>query len=334
MSCAHPWIRKNEESRWIPYWQYNRLYIPCGRCLNCRIDKQNELTDRCEQELIDFKCGAFVTVTYDDYHLEEFLRRDINGNLNATLSRKDCKKFIDRLRGNVKNCMPDNLLSNHHFKYVAVGEYGGDGQVFDRPHMHFLFFGLDFAVCKRMFEKSWQSKGIIEVDPILQGGIHYVLKYLDKQLFGEQAEIKYDNNNIERPFQCHSLGLGSNLYKNQKEYIRKTNGSYRWKGKDRPCPTYYKNKYLLPTDHWKSVQSAKDSFKLHNGYFPKTPYDLHDFQIRQAEIKEANANIRLQQSGRPKYDYMSLNDLHYVSQVYISELVSNALLSQKYIDSA
>lgn len=112
--------------------------------------------------------------------------------------------------------MPDNLLSAHNFKYLAVGEYGGDGQIFDRPHIHLLFFGLDFAVCKKIIAKSWQGKGIVKVLPILNGGIQYVLKYLDKQLFGDLAVKKYDQNGLQRPFQVHSLGLGNNLYKSQK----------------------------------------------------------------------------------------------------------------------
>ena len=52
MSCAHPFTI--EVPRWSVFTNSMTANIPCGRCLNCRVDKQNELTHRCEQELINF----------------------------------------------------------------------------------------------------------------------------------------------------------------------------------------------------------------------------------------------------------------------------------------
>lgn len=331
MACAHPFLYvPDKDKNNKPYWaNFTRFYYPCGWCLNCRVDKQNQLTDRCEEELINYRCGAFVTVTYDDYHIINKLRINSSGELEATLSKSDGKKFIDRLRANIKRNLPDNILSNHHFKYLVVGEYGGDGQIFDRPHMHFLFFGLDFAYCKKEFEKAWQGQGIIECDPILQGGIRYVLKYLDKQLFGKQAEDKYDKNNLERPFQSHSLGLGSTLFNRQKDYIKKTNGMYRWKGKDKPVPPYYKNKYLIATDRKRQYQEKINKYQLYNG-FGKIPnqYDLHNFQITKALLREENINQKLFQHGRPRFDWMSITEKQTLSESYINELVNYAFNSQ------
>ena len=212
MSCAHPWLVVSPD-KYSFYTHSYQHYVPCGWCLNCRKDKQNELTHRCEQELINYKCGAFVTLTYDDLHIVDKLTHDSQGKLVATLSKKDLQHYLYRLRSNIKNRMPNNLLCNHKFKFLAVGEYGGDGQIFDRPHLHILLFGLDFAYCKKEIEKAWKGKGMIKCLPILNGGIRYVLKYLDKQQKGLQAIERYDNNNLERPFQTHSLGLGCSLYK-------------------------------------------------------------------------------------------------------------------------
>lgn len=330
MACAHPFLRTDKKSiKEFHPQKYLQFYIPCGWCLNCRVDKQNELQHRCEKELINYKCGAFVTVTYDDYHIINNLVHDSAGKLCATLSKTDTKKFLDRLRHNIKNNMPNNLLSSHKFKYLVVGEYGGDGQVFDRPHMHFLFFGLDFAVCKQQFEKAWQGQGLIEVDPILQGGISYVLKYLDKQLFGKQAENKYDKNNLVRPFQNHSLGLGSSLYEEQKEYIKSHNGNYRWKGKDIPVPPYYKDKYLIKRQNFALYnQAAQEKYKLYNGHYAKNLYDLHDFKMTKNLLRESEINKRLELDGRPRYDYMSINELKFHSEKYISELAKYAYIAQ------
>lgn len=330
MSCSQPFIyspgtRLTKNNFYHETGLTGATYIPCGWCLNCRVDKQNELTHRCEKELINFKCGAFVTLTYDDYHIEDKLRHDIKGNLVATLSRSDLTHYLYRLRANIKNRMPDNMLSNHHFKYLAVGEYGGDGQLFDRPHIHILFFGLDFAVCKKELQKAWQGKGMIKVLPILNGGISYVLKYLDKQVFGEQAQIKYDNNNIERPYQVHSLGLGSSLYRDQLDYIKTHKGCYRWKGKDIPIPPYYKNKYYIKSNPelYKLGQTKFKYEKLYNIKF-KNWYDLHDFKVQKARIRQDNIDHWNRINGKPLYFYSQKQLSHY-SKEYISNLSIQAL---------
>ena len=305
MACSHPYynIYNNRKK---PIFLDN--YIPCGMCLNCRKDKQNELTHRCEYELITFKCGAFVTLTYDDYHIIDKLRHDSAGKLVATLSRRDAQLFQYRLRKNIQRHLPNCILSNHNFKSLCVGEYGGDGQIFDRPHFHFLFFGLDFAYCKREIERSWNGQGMIKVLPILNGGIRYVLKYLDKQLFGKQAQIKYDDNNLQRPFQTHSIGLGSNLYKSQLDYIKSHHGKYRFHGRDVPVPMYYKNKFLI-TQKDSKWDKLSEKYKLFHGFSTKNLYDLHDFSIRQAQIREDNLNNKLSQIGRPRFDFIPKSQL-------------------------
>lgn len=322
MSCAHPFLMS-----FTRYGTSYNEYIPCGYCLNCRVDKQNQLVHRCEQELINYKCGAFVTLTYDDLHIIDNLRHDSSGKLNATLNREDFRKYMYRLRANIKNRMPDTILSNHHFKFLAVGEYGQDGQIFDRPHIHILLFGLDFAYCKKEIERAWQGRGMIKCLPILNGGIAYVLKYLDKQLFGKQAEQKYDNNNLERPYQVHSLSLGSSLYKNQKSYINLHNGCYRWKGKDYPVPPYYKNKYYFNSFKYINQARTINEYKTINGCKPKNIYDLHDFSIRQALLREENINVKNHLHGRPRYDYMAINKLKTVSKQYINNISTQAILA-------
>lgn len=145
----------------------NYISIPCGWCLNCRVDKMNELSDRCEYEYITFGCGAFVTFTFDDIHLDKYQFIDSkDGKLKATLSKKCAKEFLDRLNKEVHKynkqygltpfCRPD-------YKYLIVGEYGENGQIFDRPHYHALFFGLDFAMCERLFGVLGNFKALFKL---------------------------------------------------------------------------------------------------------------------------------------------------------------------------
>lgn len=302
MACAHPQPLAKISKRFIPFSVLD-CYVPCGMCLNCRVDKQNELTHRCEYEFINYNCGAFVTCTYDDYHISKDLVYNSSGKLQATLNKSDAINFLKRLRQNISRHLPNDILSNHKFKYLVVGEYGGDGQIFDRPHFHFLFFGLDFAYCKKEFEKSWNGNGEIKVLPILNGGITYVLKYLDKQLFGKLAQNKYEDNGLTRPFQNHSMGLGSKLFQSQIDYAKTHDGCYHWKGKDIPMPMYFKNRFLIP----KMNRLKKESFQINNikmlyNTTISNLYDLHNFQLKKNQCREKNLNHWLLMKGHPRFD--------------------------------
>lgn len=292
-------------------WSPVFTQFPCGWCLNCRVDKRNALIHRCEKEFIDKKCGAFVTFTYDDPHLIQHLRYNSDGKLVASLSKLDCKRFLDRLNKLVHK-EQDTLLCNHSYKYLIVGEYGERGQCFDRPHFHALFFGLDFAVCKRLFLRAWQGRGQIDIGNIGDGAIGYVNKYLDKQIFGVLAEKKYDDNNLERPF-CHrSCGLGTSLYSENLDYaLQKEHlGCYRWKGKDVPYPTYFKNKYLLYSDKGENFRRALQDYYNHNMHLPSSRYDLHQFKLQKAKLRERNLQHKLFDTGTPFLDSFHLEEIY------------------------
>lgn len=288
---------------------FNHVYytVPCGWCLNCRIDKMNELSDRCEYEYINYGCGAFVTFTFDDYHLNPYqFINSKTGQVTATLSKRCAKKFLDRLNKQVHQyckkygltpfCRPD-------YKYLLVGEYGENGSQFDRPHFHCLFFGLDFAMCERLFWRAWQFQGSIQVGAIRNGGIGYVVSYLDKQIYGHEAWLKYDYNYLQRPFQFHSVGLGEGLYKSQLKYIKEHDGCYNWHAVDRPVPAYYKNKYLITSDktieamrkkYVKSIQNIENLYNVKIHSFK----ELEKFKLDKAQILQKMREIKLVQNGK------------------------------------
>ena len=200
--------------------EFDYQLIPCRYCLNCRIDRQNEMIDKCEYEYISKKCGAFVTFTYDDIHLFQNSFIDSKtGKTVATINKKDGKDFLNRLNKLVhkesdrlkKLGLPDTLC-NKDYTYVITHEYGDK---FNRPHFHCLFFGLDFAYCERLFWRAWNNHGSIQVGAIKNGGIAYAVKYIDSQEYGTPAFFKYDYHHLVRPNSSHSLGLGEGLYLSQ-----------------------------------------------------------------------------------------------------------------------
>lgn len=105
---------------------------------------------------------------------------------------------------------------------------------------HVLFFGLDFYYCKSLFKSLWR-KGLIDVLPILEGGIRYVLKYVDKQLHGDDLKKVYTDNFIEAPFSSVSTGIGSELFFDQYNNVVTTGEYINLAGKRRPIPPYYRD---------------------------------------------------------------------------------------------
>ena len=289
-------------------FHHDYINVPCGWCLNCRVDKMNELSDRCEYEYINYGCGAFVTFTFDDYHIDEYTFIDSkDGKVKATLSKKCLKDFLNRLNklvhkynkkyGLTPFCRPD-------YKYLCVGEYGENGSQFDRPHYHCLFFGLDFAMCERLFWQAWQFQGSIQVGAIRNGGIGYVVSYLDKQVYGFESFLKYDYHGLKKPFQVHSKCLGEGLFKSQVKYISEHDGNYLWHGKQRPCPIYYKNKFRIISDLSQDAINKRYTRKVNNIlnlYQVKIHnyLDLEKFELNQAQLTQKLREIKLIQNGKP-----------------------------------
>lgn len=309
MACAHPFQIKNTKfnshsGRWYACKEY--IQVPCGKCLNCRIDRRNTLEDECNYEYSKFGYGCFLTLTYDDPHILSLLRKDKNGNTVATLQRSDYRNFIKLLRRNIDYYkLSNNTTCNKNFKYLVVGEYGGNGQKFDRPHFHILLFGLDFKVCRKLFSNTWKG-GFTDARPILKGGIRYVLKYCDKQQSNQEAEKLYDDNNIERPFCFHSIGLGSGLWKDNLNFIKNNNYCYQTKHKKlRPIPIYWRNKLLghtMPDLNLQRQQLISYCIKPDKKDSSGSTYSLmqlNEFRHRQALKREENLKIQMRNDCTP-----------------------------------
>lgn len=323
MACAHPILIKNpyyknalhgtskyfaNSASWKEYIQ-----VPCGWCLNCRIDKRNALEDRCNYEYLLNGKGAFVTLTYDDDSVKHLVRQDALGRPILSLCRDDYRNFIKRLRSKIHyNNLYKTGYVDKTFKYLVVGEYGGQ---FKRPHFHVLFFGLDYAHCDKLIQDCWQH-GITDCGQIKQGGIRYVLKYLDKQIHSEDAKIAYDYNNIERPFSFHSINLGVGLYKDNIDFIKNNNYCYKTKhNKLRPIPAYYRNKlfghYIPDTmaivDKMKNINIKPDRFGKYS-LMARNAY-RHNLALQ----REQQLIQSMRSDGVACYDYCSNvpNDFDY-----------------------
>ena len=277
--------------------------VPCRHCLNCRVDRQNEIVDRAEYEYIKYGCGSFVTLTYDDVH--DFKNGFIDsktGEFVYSINKKDGKDFLNRLNKEVHKFNKKygfNPLCRKDYKYLITHEYGDQ---FNRNHMHVLFFGLDFAMCERLFWKAWNYQGEIQVGSIREGGIEYCVKYISEQEYGLPKTFKYLYHHLTPPCSSHSLGFGSGLYKSQIKQIKET-GTYHWHNTDRPVPSYWKNKLKVINDLQANKMAKKYEAKkqeLYNLYNHRiTSYkDFKDTNLQIAQTRQNNLIIKLQQKGK------------------------------------
>lgn len=302
--CAHKWKMKNKEYKGYfnqrPYW-----LIPCGKCVNCMINKTQDLQIRCEYEMTQYKHCSFMTITYDDLCVK------INEEGIMKLCYKDIQDMLKRIRTDLqRGNLQESEQFRKDFKYLICGEYGDDTK---RPHYHAIFFGIDFE-CKKIIEKYWKM-GHVDGGNLTTGGIRYVLKYMHKSLNNKEMTELYDNNNLERPFQKHSLGLGRGLYETQYEQIKK-DGVIKWHNKNVLPNRYYSNKLLIYQKpyQWQKISFDMDMLgykregKSSNGKKIYSKEQVRGYTRGKAYTQEINKIQELRSKGQPMNDAEELHE--------------------------
>lgn len=251
MRCISPLTIKHLiNGKWFhdfkPY-----VTVPCGQCYACRVNRTSQWTFRLMLELTEWKDASFITLTYDDEHLQ-----------SPSLVPDDLKNFWKRLR---KAIYPDKI------KYYACGEYGDENS---RPHYHAIVYGLPYSLETRvLLTKVWpfcdplrflyDSKGVA---PVTIDDIAYVAGYCQKKLTGELGKEEYEKNGLVPPFSRSSRYLGLSAFSKNLEQVRKY-GCVFWNGSQMPIPRYFRDKFdiVLPRDDDYIRERAKfvygDDFK-------------------------------------------------------------------------
>lgn len=111
----------------IPSWsRLEDMEIPCGNCIQCRLDYSKTWATRCYLESLQYSHNYFVTLTYEDGHLK------FGKTGNPTVQIADLRKFIKDLRQNLKRD-----FGHDGVRFFGCTEYGD--QSF-RPHGHLILF--------------------------------------------------------------------------------------------------------------------------------------------------------------------------------------------------
>ena len=145
------------------------LEVPCGRCMNCRVNRQRFWTGRILAEAAYQPHSTFWTLTYDEDTVPRIEEGPYRGAL--TLRSADLRNFIKRWR----KLKP----ANETFRYFAVGEYG---DMFQRPHYHLVAFGpvLNLELESRV-ARIW-GNGRISVSELVPERAAYCAGYTIKKM--------------------------------------------------------------------------------------------------------------------------------------------------------
>jgi len=162
------------------------LELPCGQCIDCRVERSRQWAIRCVHEAQLHKRNCFITLTYDQ----------VNVPPDGGLVVSDFQKFAKRLR---KHSGP--------FRFFHCGEYG---ELNKRPHYHALLFGLDFSEDRIYLKDSGEGrlylsptldrlwgKGHSSVGDLTYESAAYVARYCVGKLTGEKGEKEYARFNSE-----------------------------------------------------------------------------------------------------------------------------------------
>lgn len=159
----------------------DRIDLPCGRCIGCRLERSRQWAVRIMLEAQAHQKTSFVTLTYDQQNLPS----------PPSLDYTHYQLFMKRLR---KQFGP--------VRFFMCGEYGDESR---RPHYHACIFGADFSEDRAVWNVTSQGHYLYRSSALeslwrhghsLIGALTfesaaYVARYVLKKVTGDLADAHY-----------------------------------------------------------------------------------------------------------------------------------------------
>lgn len=194
-------------------WSYKRcdkeyaiFAIPCGKCLECRLEYARTWAVRCIHEAKMHKENSFITLTYSNENLPR----------NGRLDYKHFQDFMKRLRDSIyRVCSTKEEYESKRIGYFVTGEYGERTK---RPHWHAILFNWrpsdlvekytsdrgDKVYSSSTLTEHW-GNGIAEVGSVTFESAGYVARYAAKKLVHGQDEV-HDFHPISKKSSKKAIG--------------------------------------------------------------------------------------------------------------------------------
>lgn len=169
------------------YEAMDRLELPCGRCIGCKVERSRAWSVRCMHEAQLYEQNLFVTLTYSPEKMPASL----------SLEYRDFQTFMKRLRKELEGCQlaPDG---RRPIRFFVAGEYGAR---YGRPHWHALLFNCRFPDQERFYNGSYRSStaeklwgnGEVHIGEVTPASAAYCAGYTVSKVHGSEADDHYED---------------------------------------------------------------------------------------------------------------------------------------------
>ena len=309
MACPHPLtayrLKQVESSdgkiiQWtkprLPEEMFEEVKIPCGQCVECRLAYARNWAVRLEHENQMHDQSAFLTLTYDDEHLQ-YTRSGL-----PTLNYKDMQSFIKRLRRRLDAISEERRIQAEklglpppppiRIRFFYSGEYG---ETTFRPHFHMVLFGWFPADAKYLKKSSsyplftsallddcWRQ-GYVWIGRNSFDTFAYVAGYVLKKFRGskEERDRFYRGRQPERSVMSRRPGIALNWFNKYKGDVFPTDEVVTSKGFVlRPCK-YYTEKFLEGL----SYEKKRSFLEIRKASFDARPVSIARLLAREERHK-------------------------------------------------
>lgn len=199
--------------------EYATFQLPCGKCLECRLEYARQWAVRCVHEAQMFKNNCFVTLTYSDENLK-----------SDKLDYRDFQLFVMRLRSKIRydirksygplwkklsKTKKKEIYETDSIGFFVTGEYGEETK---RPHWHAIIFNWypsdatyfrsnergDRIFKSDLLDGLWSS-GHSEIGSVTFDSAGYCARYAAKKLVHGRDE-EHDFHPISKKSSKHAIG--------------------------------------------------------------------------------------------------------------------------------
>jgi len=176
-----------------------KLQLPCGQCIECRLARSRMWAVRCVHEAQMHEENVFITLTYSPEELKKYCP-------NGSLNKREFVLFMKRLRFK---------LPGQDIGVFVTGEYGEQKK---RPHWHAIIFNWHppdavYKYSNERGDKIYSSKtlqdlwglGVTELGSVTFESAGYCARYAAKKLVHGHDQ-KHDFHPISKKSCKHAIG--------------------------------------------------------------------------------------------------------------------------------